>query len=43
MKINRDLKMLLVLTVVLGVVAPFGFAQRRMGGGKGWPKYDPST
>jgi hypothetical protein len=43
MKINRDLKMLLVLTVVLGVVAPLGFAQRRTGGGKGLPKYNPST
>lgn len=43
MKINRDLKMLLVLTVVWGVVAPLGFAQRRTGGGKGLPRYNPST
>jgi hypothetical protein len=40
--INRDLKILLVLTVVLGIASP-GFAQRHMGGGEGLPKYDPST
>lgn len=43
MKINRDLKVLLVLTLVAGVGAPLGFAQRRMGGGKGMPRYNPST
>jgi len=43
MKINRGLKVLLVLTVAFGVVAPFGFAQQRMAGGKGIPKYNPAT
>jgi len=42
MNINRDMKILLVLTVALGIASP-GLAQRRMSGGEGLPKYDPST
>jgi hypothetical protein len=43
MKINRDMTRFVVLVMALGLVAPLAFAQRRMGGGRGWPKYDPST
>jgi hypothetical protein len=42
-KITRDWRALVVLVVLFGVVAPLGFAQRRMGGGKGMPRYNPST
>jgi len=43
MKINRDVTMFVVLVAAMGLVAPLSFAQRRMGGGKGLPKYDPTT
>jgi hypothetical protein len=43
MKINRDMTRFVVLVVAMGLVAPLAFAQRRMGGGKGTPKYNPST
>jgi hypothetical protein len=43
MKINRDMTRFVVLVVALGLVAPLAFAQQRPGGGKGMPKYNPST
>ena len=43
MKINRDLTMFVVFVVALGLAAPLSFAQRRMGGGKGMPKYNLPT
>ena len=43
MKGNRVLKVLLILVVASVVVLPAAFAQRRMGRGKGMPKYNHST
>jgi hypothetical protein len=43
MQTKRCLKMLLVLAVAMAVAAPLGLAQRRRGGGKGMPRYNPAT